>query len=235
MPNIIDKMRGAKYFSEMDMAIAYWAVPFREEDREKTAFMAPRKLYEMYVTAYGLCNSQASYQRMMDSTLDGVQGTDSFIDDVCSHATLFDQMLSQLREVFERFQQANLQMRIDKCKFGYFDINFVGHNISGQGVKPIYDNVEATVNFLELRNFKELERFIGMAGYYRELIPHMARIVEPLNHLRRHRKPFDWKDEHQEVFEQLKRSLASLPVPVLPDWSKPFYIEADACDVSSSE
>ena len=71
-----------------------------------------------------------------------------------------------------------------------------------------------------------------MAGYYREFIPHMARIVEPLNHLRHHGEPFDWKDEHQEAFEQLKRSLASPPVLVFKDWSKPFYIEADACDVS---
>ena len=87
-------------------------------------------------------------------------------------------------------------MRIDKCKFGYFNIDFVGHNISEQGVKPIYDNVEAIVNFSEPRNLKELERFIGMAGYYREFIPHMARIVELLNCLRRHGEPFNWKDEH---------------------------------------
>ena len=77
----------------MDMASAYWAVPIREEDCEKKVFVTPRKLYEFCVTAYGLCNSQAIYLRMMGSTLDGVQDTDSFIDDVCSHATLFDQML----------------------------------------------------------------------------------------------------------------------------------------------
>ena len=120
-------------------------------------------------------------------------------------------------------------MRIDKCKFGYFHIDFIGHNISGQGVKPIYDNVEAIVNFPEPRNLKEVERFIGMAEYHREFISHMARIVEPLNCLR---EPLDWKDERREAFEQLKRSLASPLVLVFPDWSKPFYIEADACDVS---
>ena len=67
---IIDKIKGSKYFSKMDMASAYWAVPIREEDRQKTAFMTPRILMEMCVTAYGLCNSQATYQRIMDKTLD---------------------------------------------------------------------------------------------------------------------------------------------------------------------
>ena len=79
------------------------------------------------------------------------------------------------------------------------------------------------------RNLKELERFIGMIGYYREFIPHLVRIVKPLNRLRRHREPFNWKHEHQEPFEQLKRSLAS---PLVLVFRKLFYIEADACDVS---
>ena len=60
MPNIreiVDKMQGAKYFCKMDMVSAYWAVPIKEEDREKTAFMTPRHVYEMCVTGYGLCNS----------------------------------------------------------------------------------------------------------------------------------------------------------------------------------
>ena len=161
-----------------------------------------------------------------------MQGTDSFIDDVCSYATLFNQMLSQLREVFERFRKANLQMLINKCKFGCYDIDFVGHNISGQGVKPIYDNVEAIVNFSEPRNLKGLGRFIGMAEYYGEFIPHIVRKVEPLNRLRCHEEPFDWKDEHQEAFEQLKRSPASPPELVFRDRSKSFYAEADACDAS---
>ena len=120
MPNvrdIVDRMKGSEYFSKMDMASAYWAIPIREEDKEKTAFFNPRSLFEMNVLAFGLCNSQATYQRTMDKTFEDVTEVDSFIDDVIQYAKGFDDMLSTLREVFTRFQENNLQMRVDKCRF----------------------------------------------------------------------------------------------------------------------
>ena len=115
MPNvreIIDKMLGSKYFCTMDMASAYWAVPLKEEDRAKTAFMTPRRLYEMCVTAFGLCNSQATYQRIMDKTLEGVDNTAAFVDDVNTYSKTFDDMLDTLRKTLERLRVAKLQMRL---------------------------------------------------------------------------------------------------------------------------
>ena len=100
MPNIreiVDKMRGAKYFCKMDMASASWAVPVREEEKEKTAFMTPRGLYEMCVTGYGLCNSQSTYQRIVEETLQGVDNASSFVDDVNTFNATFDEMLTTLR------------------------------------------------------------------------------------------------------------------------------------------
>ena len=168
MPNvreIIDKMKGSKYFSKINMASAYWAVPIREEDRQKTAFMTPRKLMEMCVTAYGQCNSQATYQRIMDKTLNGIEGAERFVDDVCEFSPTFKVMLEVIKAVLQRFRKAQLQMHIDKCKFGYQEVDFVGHHISGNGVAPIADNVKAILDFPEPTNLSELERFIGMANY----------------------------------------------------------------------
>ena len=121
MPNVkdvVDKMSGSLYFNKMDMVSAYWAVPIREEDREKTAFMTLRHLLEMCVAAYGFCNSQATYQRVMDKTLQGIEGTDSFVDDIIQHLYDFETMLLILRSIFMRLREANLEMRIDKCKLG---------------------------------------------------------------------------------------------------------------------
>ena len=235
MPNvreIVDKMRGSKYFCKMDMASAYWAVPIKEEDREKTAFMTPRRLYEMCVTGYGLCNSQATYQRIMDDTLSGLENTASFIDDVNTFNNTFDDMLTTLRQTLDRLRAAKLQMRTEKCKFGYTEIDYVGYHISSKGLSPIQANIEAITSFPAPTNIKELERFVGMSGYYREFMPRMAEFAEPLNRLRKKGQPFVWSDECEAAFKQIKLCLASPPVLAFPDWSAPFYIEAEACDHS---
>ena len=235
MPNIreiVDKMKGSKYFCKMDMASAYWSVPIKEEDREKTAFMTPRGLYEMCVTGYGLCNCQATYQRMMDKALEGVNNAASFVDDVSTYNESFEEMLVTLRQTLERLRAANLQMRIDKCMFGYEEIDYVGYHISSDGLSPIYDNVKDILAFPAPTNLKELERFLGMAGYYREFLPRMAELAEPLNRLRKKGQPFSWTSECESSFQELKKCLASPPVLAFPDWKSPFYIEADACDHS---
>ena len=72
MRDVIDKMHGSKYWTTLDAASAYWSMPLREEDKEKTAFSAPRGKYEFNVTCYGLTNAGASYQRLMDLTLSGL-------------------------------------------------------------------------------------------------------------------------------------------------------------------
>ena len=116
MPNVrdtLDKMQGAILFSKMDMASAYWEVPIREEDKPTTAFMTPRRLLEMNVMAIGLCNSQATYQRMMDTILEEIEEVDSFVDDVVQYSKNFADMLKTLRRVFQRFRDTDMQMRMD--------------------------------------------------------------------------------------------------------------------------
>ena len=81
-------------------------------------------------------------------------------------------------------------MRIDKCRFGYTEIAYVGYHISSEGLTPIRSNVEAILSFPAPTNIKELERFVGMVGYYREFLPMMAEVVEPLNRLRKKGQPF---------------------------------------------
>ena len=74
---------------------------------------------EMCVTAYGLCNSQATYQWIMDKTLDGIEGAEGFVDDVCEFSPIFKGMLKVIRAVLHRFREAQLQMHINKCRFGF--------------------------------------------------------------------------------------------------------------------
>ena len=100
-------MKGARFFSKIDMTSAYWAVPIRKQDREKTVCYTPRWLLEMCVNACGLCNSQPTYQRIMDEALVDLKQVDSFVDNVCQYSSTFHEMMERLREIFEWFQKSN--------------------------------------------------------------------------------------------------------------------------------
>ena len=103
LPNpqsIFDKLRGSHYFSKLDIASAYWTIPIRPEDTEKTAFHTPRGLFEMLAMPFGLCNSQATFQRVMDQALNGLNNVESYVDDILVYSQTFTEHLDHLtREV----------------------------------------------------------------------------------------------------------------------------------------
>ena len=67
--DVLDKMHGTRYWSTLDAASAYWSMPLRETDKEKTAFSMPQGKFEFNVTPLGLCNAGASYQRIIENYL----------------------------------------------------------------------------------------------------------------------------------------------------------------------
>ena len=114
---ILDRLQGFQYFTVIDILAAYWCVPMREGDVEKTAFNMPRGLFEMTVMPFGLVNAQATFQRLMDSTLQGIKRTESYIDDCIIYSQSFEQHMVDLRTVLTRLRQAKLHVKLQKCQF----------------------------------------------------------------------------------------------------------------------
>ena len=185
LPNakdLFDKMHGSNVFSFLDCASAYWSIEMEEKDRHKTAFSVPKGQYEMNVMAFGLCNSQSTYQRTMYSVLKGVSNVVAYIDDVCCFSDNFEQHLHalDLEQTLCRLEAANMQLRPDKCLFGYYKGPFLGHVVSAAGCSPLPENIKAIKNCPRPTCKKELQRFLGMVNYYRSFIPRMAEIAAPL-------------------------------------------------------
>ena len=137
---ILNKLYGDTYFSFLDGASAYWAIKISEADRHKTAFATP--LFEFNRMPFGLINSGSTYQRLMDETLKLVDRADPYVDDICVHSMDFEGHLSDLKATLEALRKANVQLRRDKCTFGYSEGEFVGHIISKEGHRPIPRLVE---------------------------------------------------------------------------------------------
>ena len=106
--SILDKLEGCRYFSCLDVASAYWCVPMREQDVEKTAFHTPRGLYKMLVMPFGMVNSGATFQRLMDMTLQGIKSAESYVDDILIFSESFNDHMKHLREVFRRLRDRGI-------------------------------------------------------------------------------------------------------------------------------
>lgn len=111
------------------------------------------------------------------------------------------------------------------------ELKFLGHVVSKDGVKVDSGKVAAISEFPTLKNLLELQRFLGMVGWYHKFIPHFANLATQLNHLKRKGVKWVWTRETQLGFENLKHALKHAPVLAQPDLSQPFQVSKDSSSV----
>jgi hypothetical protein len=137
--------------------------------------------------------------------------------------------LEHLAAVFQLLQQDHWHLKLSKCHFAQRTIAYLGHIISVEGVATDSAKIEAIQNWPSPANVKELRSFLGLAGYYRKFVKHFALITKPLTQLLKKGQLFIWTSEHEESSVALKQTLCYAPVLALPDFTKTFCIETDAC------
>ena len=232
--DLLDQLGKAKYFSTLDLASGYWQIPVHPDSQEKTAFVTTRGLFEFRVMPFGLRNAPAAFQRLMERVLmglnpeDGADFVDAYIDDVLIFSQTLEEHLHHLSLVLDTVKKADLKLKLPKCKFFRKEVEFLGHLVTTEGLKPNHAHTTAVTEFPTPRNVKEIRQFVGLASYYRRFIPNFAKIAHPLHALTRKGAPFSWTDECQEAFTTLKQKLSSGPVLAYPDFGKDFVLETDA-------
>ena len=233
MKDILDKLHGSVFFSTLDGASAYWSVPISEKDREKTAFVSPRGEFEFCVMPFGLCNAPSTYQRIIDLALKDTPRSLAYIDDTLTFSGSFDDHLIHLGRVLQAYRNANLQLRKDKCCFGYNEIEFLGHSVSQYGYQPLSSNVVRIQRQARPSTVRQLRSFLGLVNYYRDFQPDLALRAAPLYELTKKRAAWNWNRECEDSYQGLCNALSRNPVTLAyPDWSRPFHLEVDASNVA---
>ena len=236
MPNprdILDLLNGDVYFSTLDCASAYWAIEIAEEDQHKNAFVCPRSLFEMNIMPFGFVNSQSSYQRLMDTTFKNVKHAEPCIDDICVHSRTFEHHLEDLESVFQALGNANIQLRKEKCNFGFREVEFIGHVISHDGHHPTPRLLEKIRDVQPPKGKKDLQRFLSLANFSRDHVPGFAQIAEPLYKLTQKEILWIWDNAADNAYSALKRELTDIPVILAyPNWKKEFLLQTDASSIA---
>ena len=230
--DILDTLAGSQWFSTLDLISGYWQVEVKEEDREKTAFCTPDGLFEFEVMPFGLCNAPATFQRLMELVLAGLQWTTClvYLDDVIVTGKTFEEHLDHLGGVLQRIRDANLKLQPTKCALCSEEVKFLGHIVSRKGVATDPAKTEKVASWPTPKNKKEVQRFLGLASYYRRFVQNFASVAKPLHQLVEKNREFRWTEQCQRAFEEIRQKLVSSPVLSFPDFSKPFVLDTDASD-----
>lgn len=233
LPNInelLDSLGKSQYFTTIDLEQSYHQVKVKKEDREKTAFSTDWGHYEFIRMPFGCKRSAPAFQRLMNNVLLGLQGIKClvFLDDVIIFGNSLKDHNQKLEEVFKRLEKYKLKIKPGKCNLLRKEVNYLGHIITSEGVKPDPTKIKAIVNYPRPRNQKELRSFLGLSNYYRKFIINYSKIAQPLNNLLKKNTDFNWGDKHEESFNILKERITNPPVLIYPDVKEPYVLTTDA-------
>jgi ribonuclease HI len=202
----------------------------RASDIPKTAFSTRYGLYEFLVMSFGLTNAPAYFMYPMNSVF--MPELDKFIvvfiNDILVYSKNEEEHAGHLHVVLQRRREHRLYAKLSKCDYWLKEIKFLGHTISQAGIAVDPDKVQEVMNWKPPMTVRQIQSFLGLAGYYRRFIPDFSRIVKPITELLKKEAKFVWGQKCEDAFHTLRQHLTTAPVLAPPDSSKPFDVYYDA-------
>ena len=222
------KLKGAKFFSTIDLRSGYYHIALGKDSRAKMAFVTPFGKYEFLQVPFGLAQAPAYFQHLMNQVLDNCSFAMTYLDDIIIFSESEEQHLAHIEEIFKRLEAADLKMKRSKCDFFKKHIHYLGHLISADGIRPLKDKLDSIRDMPTPCNSKEVKQFLGLIGYYRKFVPCFAAISRPLSKLTCKDKIFEWTTECESAFITLKEKLCAQPILQYADTTKGYTLYTDA-------
>ena len=227
--DIFDQLKGAKYFTKIDLRSGYHQIRLKDASIPLTAFRTRYGHFEFLVLPFGLTNAPASFMNLMNDIFRDY--LDVFVivylDDILVYSKTWSEHMKHLKIVLNILRQQKLFGKLSKCVFGASEVEYLGHVLRPDGVSVDPNKVEAVENWPQPRNKTEVQSFLGLVNYYRRFIRNCSTIAKPLTLLTSN-VPFSWNETEQRAFHMLKKSLCSAPVLRCFDPKLPITVTTDA-------
>jgi transposase InsO family protein len=220
----------ATVFSTIDLKCGFWQMTLDPETKHKSSFVTQNGQYQWNRLPFGLCNAPSSFQMLMSTVLKDLlfKSVIVYVDDLIVFSPNFEAHLKDLQQVFNKLKSANLTVNPSKCHFAQDSVEYLGHILSKEGIKPNPNKIAAVTTYPTPKNQKEVRQFVGLANYYRRFVKGYSTIAAPLFQLLKKDVEWYWSSECQQAFEKLKDNLTKSPVLAYPDTKRQFIITADA-------
>ena len=150
-----------------------------------------------------------------------IPGVAAYLDDILCHTDTPSKHLDLLVKTFEAHRAAGIKLKAKKTKLFQSSVEYLGHTISCSGISVPQSSVQLIQDWTAPRNAKELSGFLGFLGYFSTFLMEFASLTANLNSLRNRKKGWEWREEHQRDFDQLKQAFLQAPNKGFPDLSLP--------------
>ena len=224
-------------FTKIDLQWSYNNIRIKEGEEWKAAFTTHVGSLELVVMFFGITNSPATFQAIMNKILRDLINEGkvvAFVDDMLAGTTTEEEYDEIVEEVLRRLEENNLYVKPEKYVWKVWKMPFLGVIMEERRVKIEEDKVEGILKWpTPLQCVRDARKFLELANYYRHFVKDFAKVVLLTNRLTRKDEKWKWEDEQQKAFEQLKAVLTTRPVLVAPKLDKEFRVGANASNFAT--
>jgi len=231
--DVIENIGTKKIFTKMDLRWEYNNMRIKKGDEWKAAFMTSKGSFEPTVIFFGLTNSLATFQAMMNELLRDLINTwkvGSFIDDIMVGTEMEEEHDELVEKILRRLEENDLYVKLEKCKWKMREVDFLEVLLGPEEIKIEEAKVKAVLDWPVPKSVKDIQKFLRLANYYWRFIEGFVKVARPLHELTRKEQKWDWRIRQEKSFKALKKWFITEQILVAPDLDKKIRMEVDALD-----
>ena len=234
MTTLMEQIQDSTWYTKLDLKNSFNLIQVKEGDEWKTVFKTRYGMYEYKFMPFELANASSVVQRYVNNILKEHidKGVVVYIDDILIYATSEQELIQLTTQVLTKLEENSLCVNAKKCVFHQHEVEFIGFTIGHNSIKMSANKVKDIIEWKEPRSVHEVQQFLGFANLYRRFIKGYSRVARPLSNLTKKGQPWNWTNECQRAFDELKQRFISAPILVNYHPQHQKIIETDASDLA---
>ena len=231
---ILPELSKAKVFSKADLKEGFLQVELDEESSKLTVFQTPWERYRFHRMPFGITPAPEIFQMKLDQSLEGLKGVFKIADDILitgqgeTEREADEDHDRNFKSLLDRCRERNIKLNKKKFTFKCDDVQFIGHRLTKEGLKPDPAKVKAILSMKKPDDVAAVQRLMGMVKYLSKFLSDLSQICEPIRRLTHKDVPWFWTKEQDVAFDKIKEAVTTAPVLKYFDSSKPTEGSGDA-------
>ena len=226
--DIISDLNGATTFSKLDLNQGYHQLELTPESRDATTFSTQDGMWRYKRLNFGVSSASEIFQHAIARALSGIDGVKNMSDDIIVYGKTKAEHDRNLRNMFIRLRESNITLNRKKCEFNCTELKFYGFIFSDKGMTADPAKVASIIQLEKPTNVSEMKSLLGMTNYSSRFVKSYSDKIQPLRLLTHQDTKWLWEKQHDEAFEEIKKSLATRPTLAYFDPRRKTTLTVDA-------